>query len=175
MTGENNTCIVDHTFMYRRRHHTVKLPGPANRNGTLESGEISAPIAVGSAICGALALAWSDSSKHAAGVYGAAPPEGGKARQRETVAAFLEATRAGDLERLLALVQRRAELGGGNVAIDASWPVSTSAEARAACSDPKLRREALAPAEDPVQLGNERLRVAENRGRYAASSAGDGH
>lgn len=49
------------------------------------------------------------------------------------------------------------------------------AEARAACSDPKLRREALAPAEDPVQLGNERLRVAENRGRYAASSAGDGH
>ncbi|MGE0032045.1 MAG: ribbon-helix-helix protein, CopG family [Steroidobacteraceae bacterium] len=45
------------------------------------------------------------------------------------------------------------------------------AEARAAYSDPKVRREALALAEAAVPLDNEGLRVAESRGRYAASSA----
>jgi len=45
------------------------------------------------------------------------------------------------------------------------------AEARAAYSDPKVRREALALAEEAVPLDNEGLRVAESRGRYAASSA----
>jgi len=45
------------------------------------------------------------------------------------------------------------------------------AEARAAYSDPKVRKEALALAEEAVPLDNEGLRVAESRGRYAASSA----
>ena len=45
------------------------------------------------------------------------------------------------------------------------------AEARAAYADPKVRKEALALAEEAVPLDNEGLRVAESRGRYAASSA----
>jgi len=45
------------------------------------------------------------------------------------------------------------------------------AEARAAYSDPKVRREALALAEEAVPLDNAGLRAAESRGRYAASSA----
>ena len=45
------------------------------------------------------------------------------------------------------------------------------AEARAAYSDPKIRKEALTLAEEAVPLDNEGLRVAESRGQYGASSA----
>lgn len=45
------------------------------------------------------------------------------------------------------------------------------AEARAAYSDPKVRKEALALAEEAVTLDNEGLRVTEGRGRYAAGPA----
>ena len=43
-------------------------------------------------------------------------------------------------------------------------------EARAAYADPKIRREALALAEEAVPLDNEGLRVAERRGQYGGSS-----
>lgn len=44
-------------------------------------------------------------------------------------------------------------------------------EARAAYADPRIRREALALAEEAVPLDNEGLRVAESRGAYRGSSA----
>ena len=44
------------------------------------------------------------------------------------------------------------------------------AEARAAYSDPKIRDEALALAEEALPLDNEGLRVAEARGQYRAGS-----
>ncbi|MGQ0429036.1 MAG: ribbon-helix-helix protein, CopG family [Gammaproteobacteria bacterium] len=44
------------------------------------------------------------------------------------------------------------------------------AEARAAYADPKIRKEALALAEEALPLDNEGLRVAERRGQYAGSS-----
>lgn len=46
------------------------------------------------------------------------------------------------------------------------------AEAQAAYSDPKIRKEALALAEEAVALDNEGLRVAESRGRYRTDSTG---
>ena len=39
-----------------------------------------------------------------------------------------------------------------------------------AYTDPKIRREALGLAEEALPLDNEGLRVAESRGRYAATS-----
>ena len=45
------------------------------------------------------------------------------------------------------------------------------AEARAAYADPKIRKEALALAEEAVPLDNEGLRVAESRGQYGGSPA----
>ena len=45
------------------------------------------------------------------------------------------------------------------------------AEARIAYSDPRIRKEALALAEEAVALDNEGLRVAENRGPYSGGSA----
>ena len=45
------------------------------------------------------------------------------------------------------------------------------AEARAAYSDPDIKRDALAMAEEAVPLDNEGLRVAETRGHYRAASA----
>lgn len=44
------------------------------------------------------------------------------------------------------------------------------AEARAAYSDPRIRKDALALAEEALPLDNEGLRVAESRGPYAGSS-----
>ena len=44
------------------------------------------------------------------------------------------------------------------------------AEAQVAYTDPKIRREALGLAEEALPLDNEGLRVAESRGRYAATS-----
>jgi predicted transcriptional regulator len=49
------------------------------------------------------------------------------------------------------------------------------AEARAAYADPKIRKEALALAEDAVPLDNEGLRVAERRGPYMGSPAAGLH
>lgn len=46
------------------------------------------------------------------------------------------------------------------------------AEARAAYSDPKIREEAIALAEEALQFDNEGLRVAEVRGRYAKAAHG---
>jgi predicted transcriptional regulator len=45
------------------------------------------------------------------------------------------------------------------------------AEARAAYADPKIRKEALALAEEALPLDNEGLRVAESRGQYGGSPA----
>lgn len=45
------------------------------------------------------------------------------------------------------------------------------AEARVAYADPKIRRDALALAEDAVALDNEGLRVAERGGTYGGSPA----
>ncbi len=45
------------------------------------------------------------------------------------------------------------------------------AEARAAYANPKIRKNALALAEEALPLDNEGLRVAESRGRYGGSSA----
>ena len=45
------------------------------------------------------------------------------------------------------------------------------AEARAAYSDPRIRKEALALAEEALPLDNEGLRVAERRGPYPGGSA----
>jgi predicted transcriptional regulator len=45
------------------------------------------------------------------------------------------------------------------------------AEARAAYADPKIRKEALALAEEAVPLDNEGLRVAESGGQYGGSPA----
>ena len=45
------------------------------------------------------------------------------------------------------------------------------AEARAAYADPKIRKEALALAEEAVPLDNEGLRVAERRGPYPGGSS----
>ena len=45
------------------------------------------------------------------------------------------------------------------------------AEARAAYADPKIRKEALALAEEALPLDNEGLRVAESRGSYRTGSA----
>ena len=45
------------------------------------------------------------------------------------------------------------------------------AEARAAYANPKIRKEALALAEEAVPLDNEGLRVAESRGPYSGSAA----
>lgn len=46
------------------------------------------------------------------------------------------------------------------------------AEARAAYSDPDIRSEAMALAEEALPLDNEGLRVAESRGRYAPAVGG---
>jgi predicted DNA-binding protein len=43
-------------------------------------------------------------------------------------------------------------------------------EAQAAYADPKIRKEALGLAEEALPFDNEGLRVAETRGRYAATS-----
>jgi predicted transcriptional regulator len=45
------------------------------------------------------------------------------------------------------------------------------AEAHAAYADPRIRKEALALAEEAVRLDNEGLRVAESRGPYPAGPA----
>lgn len=45
------------------------------------------------------------------------------------------------------------------------------AEARAAYADPKIRKEALALAEEAVPLDNEGLRVAETRAQYGERPA----
>lgn len=45
------------------------------------------------------------------------------------------------------------------------------AEARAAYADPKIRKDALALAEEAVALDNEGLRVAERGARYGGSPA----
>jgi predicted transcriptional regulator len=44
------------------------------------------------------------------------------------------------------------------------------AEAKAAYSDPEIRKDALALAEEALPLDNEGLEVAETRGRYKAQS-----
>lgn len=44
------------------------------------------------------------------------------------------------------------------------------AEAQAAYADPRIRKEALGLTEEALPLDNEGLRVAESRGRYAATS-----
>jgi predicted transcriptional regulator len=49
------------------------------------------------------------------------------------------------------------------------------AEARAAYADPKIRKEALALAEEAVPIDNEGLRVAEGRGPYMGSSSAGHH
>jgi len=45
------------------------------------------------------------------------------------------------------------------------------AEARAAYADPRIRKEALALAEEALPLDNEGLRVAESRAQYRGESA----
>ena len=49
------------------------------------------------------------------------------------------------------------------------------AEARAAYANPKIRKNALALAEEALPLDNEGLRVAESRGSYRTGSAAGTH
>lgn len=48
-------------------------------------------------------------------------------------------------------------------------------EARAAYADPKIRKDALALAQEALPLDNEGLRVAERQGPYRGSSAAGHH
>lgn len=88
-----------------------------------------------------------------------------------------------DLEARLDDEARRAGVGRSEVARAAisdfldrrereRYVAGYVAEARAAYSDPGIRREVLALAEEALPLDNEGLRVAESRGRYATRPAG---